>query len=776
MRSNTIRPASAFLALSCVGLIAAPVAAQAQSSPQDEKGTELEGVTVTDTAVADEVKVGKLESPKYTRPLLDLPQTVTVIGNTTIRQQNLLSLRDALATIPGITFGAGEGGGGYGDSINLRGQSANNDIQIDGVRDSAQYSRSDTFNLEQIEVVNGANSVYGGGGSISGTINLVTKRPKEADLTVVQGAVGTDDYFRGTVDSNIKLSDTVAFRLNAMAHQNDLPRRDFEYAHRWGVAPSITVGLGTPTRFTLMYSHQEDHNIPVYGVPYYASLGGLLPGASYSGYYGYEDIDKQTQSVDIGTAILEHDFTDKISLRNLTRWERVEQDTYADPPQGTYCLSTGQTTTGVACAAGQQAGLFYPSGPRGTARLTNTRNLFTQFDLRGVFDTVGIEHTINLGASIGRETYDISNGNVLRNIAGATPNPTLPAINIANPNPIYGGPINYIPTAASEGRLITKAVYLFDAIKLSEMFEINGGLRYEGFKTKFRSDTIIGTPGATFGRVTRGADQTANDNLFSYRVGLVFKPVTNASLYVAYGNSKTPVSSTVRSGCGTIAAGAPNVDPCDAKPQTAVNYEVGGKIDLMDAKLQLTASVFRNERTNFPVTSFDPLFPTLQVNDGKSRVNGITLGASGKITPNWTIFANYSYLDTKILQSISDVCKERPTTTGCTGDAQAGAVINQTPKNSGSLFTTYTLPFGLQLGYGATYQGDYALNNTGVVYRSKDYLIHRAMLSYPIAGGLTAQVNVQNFTNKKYYTSIRNNGWASPGEGRQAILSLFYSF
>src|SRR3546814_13287491 len=85
------------------------------------------------------------------------------------------------STIPGITFGAGEGGGGYGDSINLRGYSASNDITVDGVRDSAQYSRTDPFNLQQIEVYNGANSVYNGSGSVGGTINLVQKTPQRSE-------------------------------------------------------------------------------------------------------------------------------------------------------------------------------------------------------------------------------------------------------------------------------------------------------------------------------------------------------------------------------------------------------------------------------------------------------------------------------------------------------------------------------------------------------------------------------------------------------------------
>ena len=148
--------------------------------------------------------------------MLDTPQTVTVICDQVLRRQNLLTLRDALATVPGITFGAGEGGGGYGDSINLRGYTASNDITQDGVRDSAQYSRTDPFNLQQIEIYNGANSVFNGSGSVGGTINLVSKVPQAEDLTILSVAGGTDDYCRATADTNQRVSDLIAVRLNAM--------------------------------------------------------------------------------------------------------------------------------------------------------------------------------------------------------------------------------------------------------------------------------------------------------------------------------------------------------------------------------------------------------------------------------------------------------------------------------------------------------------------------------------------------------------------------------
>lgn len=770
-----------FLALGCVSALAfaGPAAAQDATAPAPgDQPKVLGGMTVTDSAIdAPEVKVEKAESPKYVRPLLDTPQTITVLSNTTLHQQNLLTLREALTTIPGITFGAGEGGGGYGDSINLRGQSANNDIQIDGVRDSAQYSRSDTFNLEQIEVVNGANSVYAGSGSIGGSINLISKRPKSDSLTVLSGGVGTDNYLRGTVDSNVRLNEKIAVRLNAMAHMNDVPSRDFDYYERWGIAPSITYGIDDDTKGTLMYQHQVDKNTPQYGVPYFPAYGGLLPGATYGGYYGYKDYDVQRQTLDRVTALFEHKFSDKVSLRNLTRWQRVKADTYVNPPQGTFCLANGTVANAngpgaaVACSGGQTPGTFYPSGPRGTYRLGDTSIFYEQLDLSAAFRTLGLEHTATLGVSFSQEDYSLEQGNGLRNADGSTT--ALPPINIANPGILYGGPIHFIPARHDRGDTRNISVYLFDAVKLTDQLEINGGVRWENNRAAFHADTVSTTVGATLGQVTPGAIQQNEDELLSYRVGLVYKPVPNASLYVAYGNSQTPASSSVRLGCGV--ANALGFSNCTVAPQGAEVYELGGKIDLADGALQLTASLFRNERTNYPVASNDPLIGTLQVLDGRSRVDGITLGASGRITPQWTIFANYSYLDSTVLQSISNYDKTHGVV-----DGQAGNRLNSVPDHSGSLFTTYQFPFGLQVGYGLTYQGSFNItnNSTAAIYRSKDWLTHRAYIAYNFNNGLSAQVNVQNFTDEKYYTGIRSSltGWAVPGEGRSAVFTLSYSF
>jgi len=786
------RLAPGFLALSCVGFVASamgasPALAQETAPPSEAQATELKGVTVTDSAIEeDAIKVDRVESPKATAPILDTPQTITVISSQTIRQQNLLTLRDALATIPGITFGAGEGGGGYGDSINLRGYSANNDITVDGVRDSAQYSRTDPFNLEQIEVYNGANTVYGGSGSVGGTINLVTKTPKARDLTVIEAGVGTDNYYRGTVDVNKRVTDTIAVRLNAMYHHNDYPGRDVEKYERWGVAPSITIGIDTPTRLTFAYLHQEDDNVPIYGVPYYSNgrFDGPLPGIDESDYFGISNLDKQEITVDQLTMKFEHDFSDAVSIRNLTRWQRVHQLTWSSAPQGTWCLADGTVPTGAACAEGQLPGLYYPSGPRGLSRDQENQMLYNQLDLTFVSgEEGGTRNTLVIGASYAKEDYDIATGQLLRNPGGALPNPTQPPVSISDPNTIWAGPVNYVVTGKNTAETTNKAIYAFDTLELG-IVELNAGIRYENQKSNFRTVGLgVYPPGTTAPTDAQLVAQKMDESLFSYRLGVVVKPTEATSLYASYANSKTPSSATVRSGCGTVVVSPVGTyDPCAVAPEKARSFEIGAKADVIGGALQLTAAFFRNERSNFRVASNDPTLPaSIQVLDGKSRVDGIALGATGRITDAWSVFANYTYLDSKIKQSVSDFCLQNPGTNGCAAqDFSRGDYLIQTPKHSGSLWTTYTLPFGLTVGYGLTYQDSILLNQRSstapVQLASDDYLTHRAMVSYAFENGLTAQVNVQNFTNEKYYTNIRNNGWAMPGEDRSARLSLFYSF
>jgi catecholate siderophore receptor len=818
--------APSFLALSCVGAIALASAAQAQDA---EQGPKLGGMTVTDSAIDEsEVKVERAESPKYTRPLLDTPQTITVIGKATIQQQNLLTLRDVLSTVPGITFGAGEGGFGYGDRIILRGQDAKNDVTIDGVRSGAFLNRNEVYNIEQVEVTNGANSVMNGGGSVAGTINLVTKRPLADSQTILNAGIGTDNYYRATIDANQRVNDLVAVRLNAVYHRNDVPGRKVEDYERYGFAPAITIGIDGPTSLTIQGEYLHDNAMPQYGLRYYANLGGFLDEFDREGYYGFANLDQQNSRTRSLQAIFSHEFSDNVKIRNLTRYESIRQNTITSQPNGTFCLSsTGMQPqapfldgVAAACTAtingtsyAVPAGYYLPTGGRGVQRLISNNTAYNQFDLTAEFATGGIQHSMVLGASAMWEKYKQTQGTLPRNPDGSTP--LFPYVSISNPGEVvqgpsgfpigygdntYNGPINFILASKNLGEQTSYAAYLFDTVKFADWLELNGGVRYErvkGFNRTFSYVTTAGSP--TLGQLTPSTPAAPNpaynpmpaDSLFSYRVGAVVKPTPNTSLYIAYGNSKLPSKASVDGACSAA--------NCRLKPETTENWEIGAKADLFDAKLLLTAAIFRNDRNSIKIASNDPTIPD-QTLDGFQRVEGLSLGASGNITSNWTISANYMYLKSKIKQGVSDLCLANPGVDNGVDidcdtinsvaypDPTRGYSLTNTPKHSGSLFTTYRFNFGLELGYGITYQGRFLLNQptltqltngTYVAYYVPSYTIHRFMANYPITSNLTAQVNVQNFTNEKYVTTVRNQvggSWATPAPTRSAVFSLNYQF
>lgn len=737
-----------------------------------DNATRLDGIEVTGE------RVTKPASPKYTEELVDIPQTITVVNKATMDQQGLVGLRDVLSTLPGITFGAGEGGGGYGDSINLRGFSANSDITTDGVRDSAQYNRTDNFNLESLELVNGANSVFSGAGSVGGNINLVSKAARLDEFNVVTVGAGTDAYGRLTADSNHVLGEDTALRLNAMVHQNDAPGRDYEEFERWGFAPSLGLALDSDTRFTLSAYVQRDENVPQYGVPYFSAYGGTLPGVDTENYYGYHNIDTQEIENDSITGVFEHDFSENVSLRSLARYQRVEQTTIVDAVQGTWCVEGRiNPATGAACAGTQPAGTYQPSGPRGLQRDTVNSLAISQTDLTSRFNTGSVEHALVTGISFTHESFDLDTGSLLRNPNGTLV--ALPLMDIANPDSYWAGPINYTLTARSEGDLDNTAIYAFDTLKFNEQWMLNLGARYESNEGSSGSWNVVQAPALgqpaipNIGTVTGKAPTFENDeNLFSWRAGVVFKPAENGSVYFSYSNSKTPSKASVNGSCTALT--------CDVDPESAVNYELGTKWDLVDQRLALTAAVFRNDREEYKVADFDPItgLPSEQQLDGEARVDGITVGLAGNLTDAWSIFANATFLDSEILQSVSDNCLANPGQNGCTNtpanpDPEKGLRIVQTPEQSASLWTTYEVAQDWLVGYGITYQDEFRLAGNNY---AKGYTTHRAMVSWQVMDQLALQLNANNLFDKEYFIRVRNNGWATPGDARSVVLTATYQF
>lgn len=780
MRSTPLSVAP--LAAALASLLASPAFAQAlpaasASAPAPAADAAAERMpTDLDAVRVEAERLRKASSPKYTEDLVDTPQSITVVTRETMDQQNLLGLQDVLGTLPGITFGAGEGGGGYGDKINLRGFDATSDITVDGVRDSGLYTRSDVFNIEAIELVNGANSAHSGAGSVGGNINLVSKAAREGDFHTFSVGAGSDRYGRFTADSNIDLDNGVAVRLNAMGHSADVPGRDHEFEHRWGFAPSIAFGLGSDARFTLGYLHQEDRNLPQYGVPYALNEfnDGPLPGIDPATYFGYRNTSRQEVTQDVLTGVLEMSFGDNLDWRTLGRLQQVDQTTSVTALGGSWCRLdginpfTGEACTTLADGNAQPPGTWSPTGgPRGLVRDTRNTIAYAQSDLTVRFTTGAVEHGLVAGAALSTEKFELESGSIFRNADGSAlpnDNTTYPLQAFEDPYNIWTGPVNHFRTGRSEGELSSQAAYVFDTMRFGERWLLNLGARVdhvEGSSTTFEVDDAGAITGV--GGVFENAD-----DLFSWRAGVVFKPASNGSVYLAYSNSETPSKASVNSSCG------PGRDSseatCSLEAETARNLELGTKWDVLEGRLALTAALFRNERDNYKVETGDPLQPLSL--DGEAKVDGLTLGAAGRLNRQWSLFANYTYLDSEVVQDLADGNPEE--------DELAGRYLAQTPKHSGSIWTTYELA-DWTFGYGFTYQGGiYPQNNAETVYRpTDDYWVHRAMVGYRLSDAISLQFNVDNLLDEEYYTNIRNNttsGWAIPGEARSAVLTATFRF
>lgn len=763
LRDGVARTAASSLLVLGIGLTAAAQAAE------QEKPSQLPTVKVEDTAIP--YKAETMSSPKYTEPLRDTPQNITVITSDLIQSQNVQSLRDILSNVPGITFGGAEGGNGYGDNIILRGYDISNnssDITVDGVRDSGRFTRSDSFNLESVEVVKGANSVYSGAGSVSGTVNMVTKSPKNEDVTTVTAGLGTENYQRVTLDTNKVIGDGVAVRLNLMTHANEVAGRDYVEYERWGIAPSIAFGLDSNTKVVLNAHFQDDQGWNDYGVP--IRMGREVPGVARSNYYGWHNLDGENTDSRSFSVSVDHKFSEKLSLRNLSRWSQVDGRFVNTALQGRVCIEEGGVPLGTApnTAVCTASGVYQHSqGPRAVGRDSINTTALSQTDLTWDYAIGATENTLVFGNQISTERGDRQNFN---NIPTATV-----TVDLYNPNSYWDGPVERILSGKSNSELDVVAFYASNTFKFSPQWQANVTLRYDHYTFSQETFTVAD------GKITSPPEPEPgqpyippafkfDDELISGRVGLVYKPQENGSIYVSYGTSANPATPSANTTCNFNSN-------CFIDPEEAMNYEVGTKWDLYDGKLALTSALFRNEKKNARVASGEDSV-TQQVLEGRSRVDGLELGVSGQIRENWSIFAGYVFLDSEMLQSVSNY------TASNNGDPQKGHALANTPKHSGTLWTTYTFESGLNLSYGLRFasgayigNGPTTVGDVTIDPKVPSYVVHNAAISYAI-GQATLQLNVNNITNEEYFTtfSTNPNRWALPAPERTTVLTASYTF
>ncbi len=335
-----------------------------------------------------------MTSPRFTEPLRDIPQTITVVPAAVIEAQGATTLRDVLRNVTGISIQAGEGGVPAGDNLSIRGFSARTDFFIDGVRDVGGYTR-DPFNVEQVEVVKGPSSSIAGRGSTGGVINIATKAPHLGATHHVSVGLGSSDYKRGTLDVNQPVGDNVAFRLNAMWNDADTPGRDAVTNQRWGIAPSLAFGIGTPTRVTLDYAHLDQDNLPDYGIPWVPNTnvplrayGDQPAPVDFGNFYGLTSRDYEDTKTNVATGRVEHDFGSALSLRSILRAGDTNRDSLITSPRFESDTSTAIRRTDWK-SRDQSDGI-----------------VASQTDLTSRFRTGSIGHALVTGVEIARETSE----------------------------------------------------------------------------------------------------------------------------------------------------------------------------------------------------------------------------------------------------------------------------------------------------------------------------------------------------------------------------------
>ncbi len=681
-----------------------------------DAGTVTIDLAPVSTLVEVTGQIAPLSSAKYTQPILNTPQTIMVIPKAVIEEQGATTLRDVLRNVPGLTVAAGEGGAPAGDNLTLRGFSARNDLFVDGVRDLGPQSR-DPFNMEQVEVTKGPTSAIAGRGSTGGTINMVSKTPGLSPVYGLTLNFGSDQTRRAAGDFNaplrrLGLGEHTAFRMNLLGHDSNVAGRDVVQNQRWGAAPTLSFGVGTPTRLTLGYYKLKQDNISDYGIPWVPVTNNAL--AAYrdqpapvprNTFYGFKDRDFERLNSDTATVRFQHSFSDSTELSSQLRYGRSVRDSLATPPR-----FAGNDSTNITREL--------------RSWVATDKIVDSQTDLRTRFSTGGIEHALVTGTNLTREN------NIRKNRTATNSLTTL-----LNPNPddVYTGAITLSPLVGDiTGK--TQAVYAFDTVKLGRHWEATGGLRWE----RFDVEGISTTPA----RVARV------DTMKSLRAGLIYKPVESGSVYASYGTSLNPSLEGLSYGTANTAI----------EPEKTYTFEVGSKWDVSRERLMLSGAIFRVEKDNARTPGILPDDPP-QVLNGTQRAKGFELAATGGITHAWKVFGAYTYIDGKIVKSnlLTEV----------------GKYFQNTPKSSFSVWTTYALK-KLSLGVGPRFTGKRYGNNINT--RSVgSYWTLDALASYPVTTNLSLRFNVYNMNNEFYFDRL-GGGHLIPGASRTVAVSASFRF
>ena len=639
-------------------------------------------------------------------PIIDVPQTLSIVTDDEIRIQGFRELGDIVRYTPGVNTSQGEG---HRDSIVFRGVRSTADFYLDGVRDDVQYYRS-LYNLEQVEILRGPNALLFGRGGTGGFIDRVTKK---AVLDEQFGSfdMGADSFgaFDFAVDYNVSTGEKSALRINF--HSDTLENhRDYYDGDRYGFNPTFRLELSPATTLDLSYEHADHERFIDRGVP---TLNGEPVEAFEEIVFGDTDTNLQTLRADIYRANLSHEFSDTRKGNLVVQYsdfQKMYKNYYASGYSG------GDTFTAD-----------------GYKDPTERTNLIISGNIVNEFQTGSAKHTLLVGAEI----IDTENENYRYNTFFITTEDDNEVFNITRP-------INFGVNAAgvrtyndftadlkssTESDIEVTSIYIQDQIDVTDKFKILLGGRFDNFDITVRD-------------VKKGTSESREDEEFSPRAGLIFKPQENVSLYVSYAESFLP-----RSGeqFKKLDANAARLDP-DVYEST----EIGVKWDIRPG-LSFTASYFDSEQT----------IATRDSDTGENseivglQVDGIELELKGQVTEKLSLAIGYSDLD---------------------GETAKGGEPREIPEYTASLWATYEVNDRFGIGFGVTAQGESNIKNDKPGLILPDYTRVDFAAYYDLADDLSIQLNVENVTDELYFPHSHSTHQASVGEPLNARISLRKTF
>ena len=664
-------------------------------------------------------QVNALKSPT---PIIDVPQSLSIITADQITNQGFDSIGDIINYIPGVTNSQGEG---HRDAVVFRGVRSTADFFVDGVRDDVQYFRS-LYNVEQVEILRGANALLFGRGGTGGLVNRVTKKGDLGEqFTGYKAYVDTFGALGAEIDSNFVTSDKSAFRLNAM-YESLNNHRDFFDGDRIAINPTVRFELSPSTILDVSYEYVDNDRFIDRGIP--TGADGRPVEALQDITFGDPELNTAEFKAHIFRGSLTKSFSDTLKgVFNITYgdYDKLYQNFYAQ----NYDPATNIVTLD------------------GYVDTTQRKSLNLSGNLIGEFETGRIGHTLVTGVEYRDTSNDNDRFNPVFSTSGGDREDFLAVQPIALSNGVgttaAGDPVTLDfsdPNDITAADVSVFSAFIQDEIAISDKFDIVLGARFDSFD--ITSVDLNADPTVTRSR---------KDEEISPRLGLIYKPKENISIYGSYSESFLP-----RSG-GQFASVSSASELLE--PDIYESLEAGLKWDFAQG-LSFTAAYFQNEQTIDAAPDGSP-------EDLERRgleIDGFELQIEGQISERLYVRAGYANLSGK-----TDDGRELP---------------RELPENTFSIWSNYQVTDKFGLGLGATYQDEAFISDFDLPVQgqtSGNRTTHPTLPSftridaaayYDVHEDLRLQVNIENLTDTTYFPTSHSTHQATVGAPLSARFTV----